>query len=336
MASPSATQPVILTKVTSASFPLTDYNSRFCITANGAAASVIACSEDPVIKATQKFTFNGEKGAGSLKAGPGCLEEVTSGLSFIDCNEGKASQKFSLKYIGASISNSTVGDKTVSVQAPVYQISAASGKCMTFIYGEADAVTGVSLTDCIKILPEQRPERTQAMLPKVLSSVATPAKSEGMSTGAIVGIVLGSIVGFVLLIICIAALRRRNSKRQSRVGGYGSQNTASMYQANGNNRNTITSTRNGNNYDRNTWKTRSIEQEYRVMSVPNGINSTNAKQYEVIYSYESKLDDEITLNVGDTVMVYHSFPDEWASGLNTSTGTAGVFPMICLAASPVN
>ncbi|PWA02650.1 hypothetical protein BB558_001189, partial [Smittium angustum] len=49
-------------------------------------------------------------------------------------------------------------------------------------------------------------------------------------------------------------------------------------------------------------------------------------------NYNSKLDDEISLYVGDSVRVYLLYDDGWALGKNISNETEGMFPFICLLA----
>ena len=52
----------------------------------------------------------------------------------------------------------------------------------------------------------------------------------------------------------------------------------------------------------------------------------------IIHPYDSTLDDELTLEVGGTVILLKSFDDGWALGLDTKTGARGAFPMICVVA----
>ncbi|KAI8897280.1 hypothetical protein BC833DRAFT_594435 [Globomyces pollinis-pini] len=52
---------------------------------------------------------------------------------------------------------------------------------------------------------------------------------------------------------------------------------------------------------------------------------------EVAYEYISTLFDEITLNVGDQILVKARYDDGWGLGTNLSTGAEGTFPLVCLA-----
>ncbi|KAJ3403777.1 hypothetical protein HDV05_007613, partial [Chytridiales sp. JEL 0842] len=49
----------------------------------------------------------------------------------------------------------------------------------------------------------------------------------------------------------------------------------------------------------------------------------------VIKNYRAKLDDELDLRVGQTIIVETRFDDGWAFGHNESTGRQGVFPLQC-------
>ncbi|KAI8897282.1 hypothetical protein BC833DRAFT_594438 [Globomyces pollinis-pini] len=55
------------------------------------------------------------------------------------------------------------------------------------------------------------------------------------------------------------------------------------------------------------------------------------EEMDVVFEYVASLFDELTLNVGDRVLVKEQFDDGWGIGLNKSTGQTGTFPLACIA-----
>ncbi|KAI8914357.1 hypothetical protein EDD86DRAFT_199160 [Gorgonomyces haynaldii] len=56
-----------------------------------------------------------------------------------------------------------------------------------------------------------------------------------------------------------------------------------------------------------------------------------ADTMQVIHEYEANLFDEVTLNVGDHIIVKVKFDDGWAAGFNMNTKQEGTFPLACVA-----
>ena len=56
-----------------------------------------------------------------------------------------------------------------------------------------------------------------------------------------------------------------------------------------------------------------------------------AETMQVLYEYTANLFDEMTLNVGDNIIVKCKFDDGWAFGFNMNTKHEGSFPLACVA-----
>ncbi|KAI9203010.1 uncharacterized protein BJ171DRAFT_476229 [Polychytrium aggregatum] len=68
-----------------------------------------------------------------------------------------------------------------------------------------------------------------------------------------------------------------------------------------------------------------------VISTSTGhVDFGNLPRYTVVKPYNPQLPDELTMIVGNTVVVAHNFGDGWAKGTNMSIGQSGVFPLNCL------
>lgn len=52
---------------------------------------------------------------------------------------------------------------------------------------------------------------------------------------------------------------------------------------------------------------------------------------KVVHEYNSTMDDEISLALGQQILVVSEYDDAWALGVNKSTGDHGVFPLVCVA-----
>ncbi|KAI8846289.1 hypothetical protein BC829DRAFT_398865 [Chytridium lagenaria] len=51
------------------------------------------------------------------------------------------------------------------------------------------------------------------------------------------------------------------------------------------------------------------------------------KRFECTTKYEPRLEDEVTLRVGDVVVVERMYNDGWAFGTNETLGLSGAFPL---------
>lgn len=54
------------------------------------------------------------------------------------------------------------------------------------------------------------------------------------------------------------------------------------------------------------------------------------KTYQVIYSYEPQLEDELRVTVGDIVIVKNMFSDGWCQAYNKTSDALGALPVACL------
>lgn len=74
------------------------------------------------------------------------------------------------------------------------------------------------------------------------------------------------------------------------------------------------------------------------MARPHRKESTHANTIKegsecvVAFTFDRQFPDELEFHVGDLIYVFEIFPDEWAYGVNKTTGQTGVFPKICLKA----
>lgn len=137
-------------------------------------------------------------------------------------------------------------------------------------------------------------------------SFSNPAVLYGSIGGGIV-ILLGIIIGIVM---CMR--KGKNNKNDEydnyNQGGYGGQGNGQYG----------SQARGGDNYG----------------SGPNddyGAPVQTAETVEVLWDYQAERDDEIDLNVGDTVILKCKFDDGWAFGFNVITKREGSFPMACVA-----
>jgi hypothetical protein len=56
--------------------------------------------------------------------------------------------------------------------------------------------------------------------------------------------------------------------------------------------------------------------------------------YQVVHPYPPQVADELGLQVGDIVCLAMGFDDGWALGFNVTTGSKGVFPLVCVSLIP--
>ncbi|KAI8328422.1 hypothetical protein BC941DRAFT_476934 [Chlamydoabsidia padenii] len=56
--------------------------------------------------------------------------------------------------------------------------------------------------------------------------------------------------------------------------------------------------------------------------------------YQVVHPYPPQVADELGLQVGDIVCLAIGFDDGWALGFNVTTGSKGVFPLVCVSLIP--
>ncbi|KAJ3081863.1 Sorbin and SH3 domain-containing protein 2 [Rhizoclosmatium hyalinum] len=56
----------------------------------------------------------------------------------------------------------------------------------------------------------------------------------------------------------------------------------------------------------------------------------------VLYAFQPQQHDELTLRVGDRVVIEHEYDDGWAQGFNQTTNASGLFPLDCLAGNNTN
>lgn len=70
--------------------------------------------------------------------------------------------------------------------------------------------------------------------------------------------------------------------------------------------------------------------------IPKSARETNSSEeiVKVIFDYVQNLGDEMTLNVGDRIVVKNRFDDGWAFGFNMTTELEGNFPLACV--GPIN
>ncbi|KAJ3096188.1 hypothetical protein HK100_005629, partial [Physocladia obscura] len=68
-----------------------------------------------------------------------------------------------------------------------------------------------------------------------------------------------------------------------------------------------------------------------IGSKPPATNKIGADTFEAIYDFNPVQPDELTLRVGDQILVKRKYDDGWAFGTNLSNGSDGLFPLDCLA-----
>lgn len=61
-------------------------------------------------------------------------------------------------------------------------------------------------------------------------------------------------------------------------------------------------------------------------------NAGEGEKFIVIHGYTKKVVDELTINVGDSVVVFKQYDDGWGKAKNLTTSHYGVCPMVCLRA----
>ncbi|KAI8896864.1 hypothetical protein BC833DRAFT_566268 [Globomyces pollinis-pini] len=49
-----------------------------------------------------------------------------------------------------------------------------------------------------------------------------------------------------------------------------------------------------------------------------------------ILNYTAQQEDEISIHIGDKLLLLHHFPDNWVLGKNMTIGTTGIFPYVCI------
>lgn len=70
--------------------------------------------------------------------------------------------------------------------------------------------------------------------------------------------------------------------------------------------------------------------EFREVTVALDDMPAGTKVLKIIHSYESNLDDELTLIPGSIVYKIRDFDDGWALGVNPYDGSQGAFPLVCV------
>ncbi|KAJ3119822.1 Sorbin and SH3 domain-containing protein 2, partial [Physocladia obscura] len=60
-------------------------------------------------------------------------------------------------------------------------------------------------------------------------------------------------------------------------------------------------------------------------------NKTETDTFESIYDFNPAQPDELTLRIGDKILIKRKYDDGWAFGTNLSNGSDGLFPLDCLA-----
>ncbi|KAI9304708.1 hypothetical protein BJ944DRAFT_288423 [Cunninghamella echinulata] len=58
--------------------------------------------------------------------------------------------------------------------------------------------------------------------------------------------------------------------------------------------------------------------------------------FDVIHTYSPRMEDELSLNIGDMILRVLPFDDGWALGVNLATGLKGAFPLVCVSTTPVS
>ncbi|KAJ3206451.1 hypothetical protein HDU67_008164 [Dinochytrium kinnereticum] len=75
---------------------------------------------------------------------------------------------------------------------------------------------------------------------------------------------------------------------------------------------------------------RVVLQTESAVAVPPGYEKVVGTLHKVVQEYLPTLEDEMVLNMNDQIVLNHSYEDGWGRGTNLTTGTQGVFPVMCL------
>jgi hypothetical protein len=70
-----------------------------------------------------------------------------------------------------------------------------------------------------------------------------------------------------------------------------------------------------------------MEEDAYIQMPEESFSETGEYKVQVIEDYDAAMEDEMTLTVGDIILVNESFDDGWAEGENATTGDTGIFPM---------
>lgn len=66
-----------------------------------------------------------------------------------------------------------------------------------------------------------------------------------------------------------------------------------------------------------------------VDTAPESTATEESKKLQVFHEYKASIDDELSLDVGDEILVLREFDDGWALGVNLKTKAQGAFPLVC-------
>ncbi|KAJ3234805.1 hypothetical protein HDU81_001135 [Chytriomyces hyalinus] len=149
---------------------------------------------------------------------------------------------------------------------------------------------------------------------------STGPDSTGMSTGAIVGIVIGSVAaGIAIVFGLIALLRKPSSKAKRSESDHLIPNRAPFSTlASYNNRGGVPT-----DY---SPLTEGIDMKERA---PKARPKLLGRQ-SVVLDYTASQPDELSVKVGDILILQEYKQDGWGEGVLERTGARGVFPLVCV------
>ncbi|KAI8377759.1 uncharacterized protein BYT42DRAFT_356624 [Radiomyces spectabilis] len=174
------------------------------------------------------------------------------------------------------------------------------------------------------------------------------ACSSNLSTGAIVGIVIGCLVAGALIAgaffwFCCRRKRVRQNRFSFRTyippfnqpASHGFNTNISGFSDSVASRQALVThgnaaNDNGTHEEQSNFMDVGAHPPEESSAEPEKSLTQIEELFEVVHPYPPQMGDELGLHVGDIVCLAMQFDDGWALGFNVTTGSQGVFPLVCV------